>query len=110
MTRLRKKNTCACLSKSLTSYYARKLIFKLLDIEISHFRGFTEIQKIEFADHLTIVNGQNGYGKSSLSEAIEWLFYGYTQRRKHGDSIKKRSIKTPMPMCMAVPRCKYQLK
>jgi len=28
----------------------------------------------------------NGFGKTSLAEAIEWLFYGTTKRRQQSDT------------------------
>jgi DNA repair exonuclease SbcCD ATPase subunit len=33
--------------------------------------------------------GPNGFGKTSLAEAIEWLFYGTTKRRQRGDGYSR---------------------
>jgi energy-coupling factor transporter ATP-binding protein EcfA2 len=39
---------------------------------------------------LVVIFGPNGYGKSSLTEAIEWLLYGRTKRRERGETLSQR--------------------
>jgi hypothetical protein len=63
---------------------------KILDLTISDFRGFGRNEKpLKLDSDLVLFYGSNGYGKSSIAEAIEWLFYGATKRRQLGDSYSK---------------------
>lgn len=51
-------------------------------IEIRGFRAFgTTSQKIELSPVLTLVRAENSQGKTSFSEAVEFLFSGTTSRR-----------------------------
>ena len=38
---------------------------------------------------LVLLGGPNGHGKTSLAEAIEWLFYGTTKRRVQGERFSR---------------------
>jgi len=55
---------------------------KLKKITIKGFRGFNTEETILFDDNITIVYGQNGSGKSSLTEALEWLFFDQISRQR----------------------------
>ncbi|MBD3285013.1 AAA family ATPase [candidate division WOR-3 bacterium] len=57
----------------------------LKEIEIVNFRGFSKKTKINLDSKLVIIQGPNGHGKTSLAEAIEWLFFGMTKRRISGE-------------------------
>lgn len=57
---------------------------KLRRIEIAGFRGFNDAQEVELDGDLIIVSGANHTGKTSLAEALEWLFFGYTVRCHRG--------------------------
>ncbi len=46
---------------------------KIKNIIIQGFRGFNEERNIDFHDHLTLIHAPNSYGKTSISEAFEWL-------------------------------------
>jgi hypothetical protein len=55
-----------------------------------HFRAFGAYDEpILLPGQLSIIYGGNGTGKSSLAEAIEWLLFGYTTRRRKGESFSK---------------------
>lgn len=45
------------------------------------FRGFGELTPIAVDTDLVIIFGPNGSGKTSIAEALEWLFFGNTRRR-----------------------------
>ncbi len=62
---------------------------KMHSLKPYYFRAFQNGHTIEFGDKLTIFWGSNGTGKSSLSEAIEWLLYGFTVRRRKGNNYSK---------------------
>ncbi|MBI5841282.1 MAG: AAA family ATPase [Chloroflexi bacterium] len=54
---------------------------RIKSLTVQGFRGFNKLQEpIEFHDKLTLISGQNSYGKTSISEALEWLLYGITSK------------------------------
>lgn len=59
---------------------------KIKNVAIQGFRGFNEERTIDFHDRLTLIYGPNSYGKSSISEAFEWLLYGVTSKVEKADS------------------------
>lgn len=59
---------------------------KIKSIAIQGFRGFNEERNIDFDDHLTLIHAPNSYGKTSISEAFEWLLYGITSKVERADS------------------------
>jgi len=58
---------------------------KLLSITSNYFRGFGSNYQIQFASPLTIIYGPNGTGKTAIAEALEWLLFANTYRRKYTD-------------------------
>jgi hypothetical protein len=63
---------------------------RLRKLRTAGIRGFNEEQTLDFDGNLVIYSGPNGGGKTSIGEAIEWLFYGKTLKRIKGDEISKR--------------------
>ncbi len=59
---------------------------KIKNITIQGFRGFNERRTIDFHEWLTLIYAPNSYGKTSISEAFEWLLYGITSKVKMADS------------------------
>lgn len=52
-------------------------------IEIHGLRAFgTETRRITIGEHLTVINGGNSTGKSSIAEAVDFLLTGATGRRE----------------------------
>ena len=63
---------------------------RLLELTVRNFRGFgPEVDPIDLDADLVLLFGPNGHGKTSLAEAIEWLFYGTTKRRLRGEDYSK---------------------
>jgi energy-coupling factor transporter ATP-binding protein EcfA2 len=63
---------------------------RLLNLTVSNFRGFgPSVDTINLDGDLVLFYGPNGHGKTSLAEAIEWLFYGTTKRRLRGENFSK---------------------
>ncbi|MBY0331765.1 MAG: AAA family ATPase [Acetobacteraceae bacterium] len=63
---------------------------RLLQLSITNFRGFGPTRtEIDVGADLVLLYGPNGFGKTSLAEAIEWLFYGNTLRRQRGETYSK---------------------
>lgn len=59
---------------------------KIKRITIAGFRGFNEERTIACNNRLTLLDGPNSYGKTSISEALEWLLYGLTSKVKKAES------------------------
>lgn len=59
---------------------------KIKQISIQGFRGFNEEQTIALHPELTLIAAPNSHGKTSISEAFEWLLYGYTSKVETADS------------------------
>lgn len=58
---------------------------RLVELRISYFRGFRAASdSIDFDGDLIVVEGANSSGKTSLAEALEWLFSGQLSRRSSG--------------------------
>ena len=55
---------------------------RIKKIRLKGFRGFKDEQEINMDSNLIVVYGLNGTGKSSLTEAVEWLFFDDIARRK----------------------------
>ena len=54
---------------------------KIRNLTSQGFRGFNKkIGPIDFNDKLTLIYGPNSYGKTSFSEALEWLLFGITSK------------------------------
>src|SRR6266702_7970146 len=63
---------------------------RLVSLTVRNFRGFgSSGTAVPLDADLVLMFGPNGYGKTSLAEAIEWLFYGTTRRRQRGDGYSK---------------------
>lgn len=71
---------------------------RLINLTVRNFRGFgTSSVPIPLDADLVLLYGPNGYGKTSLAEAIEWLLYGTTRRRQRGDSYSKNEFEGCFP-------------
>lgn len=59
---------------------------RLLALRPTWFRGFRDrAEPIHFGADLVVVEGRNSSGKTSISEAIEWVFTGQLSRRTSGE-------------------------
>jgi predicted ATP-dependent endonuclease of OLD family len=59
---------------------------KIKSVLVQGFRGFNESCLIELNERLTLIYAPNSYGKTSISEALEWLLYGITSKVAKADS------------------------
>jgi len=55
---------------------------KITKLTIRGFRGFNEQQTILLDGNVILIYGLNGSGKSSFTEALEWLFFGEISRQR----------------------------
>ena len=65
---------------------------KLKSLKLENFRQH-EDSFIEFSDGITIINGTNGAGKTTILEAITWSIYGTDAARGNKDTIKFNKAK-----------------
>jgi energy-coupling factor transporter ATP-binding protein EcfA2 len=56
--------------------------YRLLKIEINYFRGIRESKTLDLSNKVSIIYGPNSSGKTTFTEAIEWLFTGQLARYK----------------------------
>ena len=59
---------------------------KLRRLTIAGFRGFNVERSIDFHEKLTVIDAPNSHGKTSISEALEFLIYGATSKVEKADS------------------------
>ena len=59
---------------------------KIKSIRLKGFRGFNNEKSIEIDEKLTVIYAPNSYGKTSITEGLEWLLYGVTSKVEKGDS------------------------
>ena len=55
---------------------------RLKKLTVKGFRGFNDEQPILLDSGVVLVYGLNGSGKSSFTEALEWLFFGEISRQR----------------------------
>ena len=66
---------------------------KLKSMQAHYFRGFREgLSPINIGDDLIVIEGPNSSGKTSLAEALEWLFSGSLSRRESGNTGNAREL------------------
>ena len=58
---------------------------KMDSITIQGFRGFNGERTIVLDEKITLIHARNSYGKTSISEAVEWLLYGSTSKVDRAD-------------------------
>ncbi|MFA7658303.1 MAG: hypothetical protein WCY19_02605 [Candidatus Gastranaerophilaceae bacterium] len=66
---------------------------KIKKLKVSYFRGIRENLEIEFSQALNIISGENTSGKTTISEAIEWLFTGQILRKINDDKVAHTELK-----------------
>lgn len=76
---------------------------KIDRLRIRGFRGFSDEFTIYFSPTITTIYAPNSYGKTSLSEALEWLFYGTTCRVSDGADVGE--YKGSLRNCHVRPEC-----
>ena len=66
---------------------------KLKSLQAHYFRGFRESDgPINLAGDFIVIEGRNSSGKTSLAEALEWLFSGSLSRREIRDAGNAREL------------------
>ncbi|MCY4365193.1 MAG: AAA family ATPase [Chloroflexi bacterium] len=66
---------------------------KLKSLQAHYFRGFREcVGPVNLGDDFIVIEGRNSSGKTSLAEALEWLFTGSLSRRESSDTGNAREL------------------
>lgn len=60
--------------------------FKIKRLYLENYKLF-QLTEIEFGDSLTILGGPNGYGKTSVFDALEFLIMGSIDRVTDSNAI-----------------------
>jgi DNA repair exonuclease SbcCD ATPase subunit len=50
--------------------------YRIAGLKIEGFRGFTAPQSLYFNGRNVFIFGENGHGKSSIIEAVQWCLFG----------------------------------
>jgi hypothetical protein len=77
---------CTPWKLSLVRFSWRYYAVRIRSLTVRGFRGFNDERTIDFHDCLTLIHAPNSYGKTSISEALEWLLYGVTSKVEKADS------------------------
>lgn len=67
--------------------------YKIESLSIEGFKAFTKCQSFNFAGRHVFLFGPNGFGKTSLVEAIRWCLFGLATRQ--GEIIKNQFYDGP---------------
>lgn len=59
---------------------------RLKTLRVAGFRGFNQEESLDFDSKLTLISAPNSHGKTSISEALEFILFGYTSKVEHADS------------------------
>ena len=63
------------------------------EISIRNFRSYYGENKFEFSEGLTLVIGDNGDGKTTFFEALQWLFNTATENNSIDNASEMRKSK-----------------
>src|SRR5580700_1836693 len=58
-------------------------------IELSGFRGFREKTRIDIPSGFAVISGQNGVGKSTVFDAVEYAFTGALTKYNTSESARE---------------------
>ena len=67
--------------------------YTLLNIELAHFRGVRDSQKIDLSNKINIFYGFGSSGKTTLAEAIEWVLTGQLARYRANTTGQTSELK-----------------
>ena len=72
---------------------------RINEIVIEGFRGFNGRRIITLDSSLTLIYAPNSYGKTSISESLEWLLYGSTSKVQRAEFKDEYKGKSYCPVC-----------
>jgi len=66
--------------------------YKIRTVSMEGIRGFNRSEEVTFDESITLIYGENGSGKSSLLQSIEWAMTGDIPYMKGGDFAREDAI------------------
>lgn len=68
------------------------MAYRIRSVRLQGIRGFNKPEEIALSEGITVLHGQNGSGKSSILQAIEWGVTGVIPSMKGGDFTREDAI------------------
>ena len=65
---------------------------RLSSISLGNFRGYLDEKRVPFSPNLTVILGPNGFGKSTILDAFEWLLSGQIARYERRDEARREEF------------------
>ena len=73
---------------------------RLAYVDLCGFRGYRKRTRIEFANRVTIIDGRNGVGKSTIFDAVEFALTGalskYKETKAAGQTVGTVTVSVAM--------------
>ncbi|MBN1682083.1 SMC family ATPase [Candidatus Bathyarchaeota archaeon] len=66
--------------------------YRITTVRVNGIRGMNKPEEVAFSEGITLFYGQNGSGKSSLLQAIEWGITGKISYMKGGDFTREDAV------------------
>ena len=82
--------------------------YRIISLVAEGFRGFTTPQSISFEGRNIFIFGQNGLGKSSVIEAIQWCLFGGTDIQVRNNLYEKQECRVVLHL--AGPKGKLTIR
>jgi AAA domain len=67
--------------------------YRIMSLAVEGFRGFTDPRSISFEGRNIFIFGENGLGKSSIIEAIQWCLFGGTDIQVRNSVYEKQECR-----------------
>jgi DNA repair exonuclease SbcCD ATPase subunit len=75
--------------------------YRITELSVEGFRGFTTWQSLSFEGRNVFVFGQNGHGKSSIIEAIQWCLFGGSDIEVRNSVYEKQECRVSLRLAGA---------
>jgi DNA repair exonuclease SbcCD ATPase subunit len=72
--------------------------YRIMSLAVEGFRGFTRPQSISFDGRNVFIFGENGLGKSSIVEAIQWCLFGGTDIQVRNSVYEKQECRVVLDL------------
>src|SRR5258707_7068327 len=82
--------------------------YRIVSLVVEGFRGFTTPQSISFDGRNVFIFGENGLGKSSIIEAIQWCLFGGTDIQVRNSVYEKQECRVVLHL--AGPKGKLSIR
>lgn len=80
------------------------MVIKFLKLEMLNFKGVRGGRAIEFNDTVTLILGANRTGKTTVSDAVQWVLFG-----KNSEGVSNFGIKTRDENGVVIPELDHEV-